>query len=149
MAIYRPRRSPWPLAAALAALALLAGFGIGYAVFGTRPPDLPAATQVVRERLSEARGLLEVAAIEYREGAPDGAIASQPEYDAAGQAVARARSAIEAVGESLRALAPERAAAIEAGLDEIEALMDGIEAPDAVDAAIDAAIELLVGSPPP
>lgn len=147
MAIYRPRRSPWPVAAALAAVALLAGIGIGYAIFGTRPPDLSAATEVVQDRLGEARGLLEVAAIEYREGAPDGTIASQPEYDAALAAVGRARTAIDEVGSPLRALAPERAADLESGLDQITALMEAIEAPDVVDAAIEAEIELLL--PPP
>lgn len=147
MAIYRPRRSPWPVAAALAMLALLVGFGLGYAVFGTRPPDLPVAAAVVQERLGEARGLLEVAAIEYREAAPDGTVVSRPEYDAAIQAVARARTAVDSVDEPMRALAPERSAALDAGFDEIEALMDGIEGPDAVDAAIDAEIELLVGPP--
>ena len=147
MAIYRPRRSPWPVATALAVVTLLAGFGVGYAVFGTRPPDLAAAAEVVQERLSEARGLLEVAAIEYREGAPDGSIASQPEYDAALDATARARDAIELVDAPLRALAPERAAALDAGLDEIEALMGEIQAPDAVDVAIESAIELLVRPP--
>jgi hypothetical protein len=145
MAIYRPRRSPWPLAVALAAVGLLVGFGIGYAVFGTRPPDLGAATALVTERLDDARGLLEVAAIEYREGAPDGSIASQTEYDAAGQAVDRARSAYDEVAAVLRELAPERAAAIEDGFDEVEAVIAEVAQPDAVDAAIEALMEELRG----
>ena len=93
MAIYRPRRSPWPLAVALAIAGLLVGFLAGYVVFGTRPPDLDAAATAVEVELARARGLLEVAAIEYREGAPDGAIASEPEYAAAEAAVANASAA--------------------------------------------------------
>jgi hypothetical protein len=119
------------------------GFGIGYAVFGTRPPDLDAASALVNERLGDARGLLEVAAIEYREGAPDGSIASQTEYDAASQAVDRARAAYDEVAAPLRALAPERATAVEEGFDEIEALIAEVAQPDAVDAAIEAVAEEL------
>ena len=48
MAIYRPRRSPWPLAAGLAVVALLVGFLAGYVIFGTRPPDLDAAAAAVQ-----------------------------------------------------------------------------------------------------
>jgi hypothetical protein len=131
------------LAGALAALTLLIGFGIGYVVFGTRPPDLGAATALVTERLGDARGLLEVAAIEYREGAPDGSIASQTEYNAAGQAVDRARSAFDEVAAVLRELAPERATAIEDGFDEVDALMAQVSLPDEVDTAIEALAEEL------
>jgi hypothetical protein len=145
MAIYRPRRSPWPLAAALAVVALLIGFGIGYVIFGTRPPDLAAAASVVNERLDAARGLLEVAAIEYREGAPDGSIASQTEYDASGQAVERARSAYDEVAPALRDLAPDRATSIENGFDEVEALIADVAPPDEVDAVVEALIEDLRG----
>jgi hypothetical protein len=147
MAIYRPRRSPWPLAVVLAGLAMLIGFGVGYAVFGTRPPDLGAATEVVQERLTEARGLLEVAAIEYREGAPSGSIANQPEYDAATRAVTRAQDAVDAVDEPLRTLAPDRAAALEDGFSAIGTLMSEVAPPDAIDDAVDAQIELLVSPP--
>ena len=145
MAIYRPRRSPWPLALALAIVALLIGFGIGYAVFGTRPPDLAAATAVVNERLGDARGLLEVAAIEYREGAPDGSIASQTEYEAAGQAVERAMTAYDEVAPALRELAPERATTIEDGFNEVQALMADVSLPDEVETAIEALAEELRG----
>ena len=131
------------MAGALAALTLLIGFGIGYVVFGTRPPDLGAATGLVTERLGDARGLLEVAAIEYREGAPDGSIASQTEYNAAGQAVDRARSAFDEVAAVLRELAPERATAIEDGFDEVDALMAQVSLPDEVDTAIEALAEEL------
>jgi hypothetical protein len=147
MAIYRPRRSPWPLALGLAALALLIGFGIGYVVFGTRPPDLDAATDVVALRLAEARGLLEVTGIEYREGAPAGTIASEPEYAASEQALERARQAVEAVAGPLETLAPERAAALDEGFASIAALIDDIAPPDEVDAAIAAQLSLL-GDPP-
>jgi len=126
---------------------MLIGFGVGYAVFGTRAPDLGAAAEVVQERLTEARGLLEVAAIEYREGAPAGSIANQPEYDAATRAVTRAQEAVEAVDAPLRALAPDRAAALEDGFGALVTLMGDVESPDAVDDAVEAQIELLLASP--
>src|ERR687892_2938027 len=143
MAIYRPRRSPWPLAGGLAIVALLIGFGVGYVLFGTRPPDLDAATEVVEERLLEARNLLEIAAIEYREGAPDGEIARQTEYDAAVDAVARARAAIDAVDGPMRSLAPDRAAAIDAGFEDLSAVMEGVASPGAVDEVIAALVDEL------
>jgi hypothetical protein len=143
MAIYRPRRSPWPLALGMAALALLLGFGIGYLVFGTRPPDLDEAADVVALRLAEARGLLEVAGIEYREGAPDGTIASEPEYAASGQALERATQAVDAVAGPLETLAPERAAALDEGFASIASLIEDVAPPDEVDAAIEAQLVLL------
>ena len=146
MAIYRPRRSPWPLAAGLAVVALLVGFLAGYVIFGTRPPDLDAAAAAVQAELTDAGGLLEVAAIEYREGAPDGAIVSEPEYAAAEAAVARASAAVESVAAPLRALAPERAAALEEGFATVTRLIDELAPPDEVDAATEALIALLEGS---
>jgi hypothetical protein len=143
MAIYRPRRSPWPLALAMAVVALLIGFGIGFAVFGTRPPDLDAATEVIEGQLADARGLLEIVSIEYREGAPDGSIASQSEYAAAGQAADRARAAYDEVAGAVRTLAPERATAIEDGFDELDALIADVAPPDAVDDAAGALIASL------
>ena len=115
MAIYRPRRSSWPLVTGVAVVALLIGFGVGYLAFGTRPPDLDAAAGVIEDGLTDVRGLVEVAAIEYREAVPDGTVASQAEYDGAREALDRAATAYDAVDSPLASLAPDRAAAIEAG----------------------------------
>ena len=147
MAIYRPRRSPWPLAIGIGLLMLLIGFGIGYAAFGTRPPDLDAAAAEVQARLSESRGLLEVAAIEYREGAPDGTIVSEAEYGAAEQAVARADAAFAVVAGPMATLAPERVTAISDGFASLNRLIDDLATPDEVDAAVEALTDLL--QPPP
>ena len=145
MAIYRPRRSPWPLAIALAIGALLVGFLAGYVVFGTRPPDLGEAAAAVQAELARARGLLEVAAIEYREGAPDGAIVSEPEYAAAESAVASASAAVASVLTPIRALAPERAAALEDGFAMLAEQIDELAPPDEIEATTEALIELLEG----
>jgi hypothetical protein len=146
MAIYRPRRSPWPLAIALGIAALLLGFFAGYVVFGTRPPDLDAAATAVQAELSRARGLLEVAAIEYRQGAPDGAIVSEPEYAAAQSAVANASEAVDSVMAPIRAVAAERAAALEDGFATLTEQIERLAPPDEVGATTDALIALLEGS---
>jgi hypothetical protein len=144
MAIYRPRRSSWPAAMLFVAVGALIGFGIGFALFGSRPVDLADAAERMAAPLTEARGLVEVAGIEYREAVRDGAVVAETEFQGATGALARAEAAYQSVSGPLARVAPARAEAIDAGFAGLHDLFDSLAPPEEVDSAVDALVGELV-----
>lgn len=135
MAIYKPRRSRWPLIAGLTILALILGFAAGAFLVGSRPPDLPAAAASIAEGLQGSAQLLEVTQIEYEEAfKPD---ASEAEFQGSLENLARARARYEAVASALSAVDTPRVARINEGFDSLRDLMEQRTAIDEVGAAID------------
>ena len=122
MAIYRPRRSRWPLLVAVALAGIVLGFGAGAVVVGTRPADLPGAARAIAAELSASAELLEVGEIEYQEAAA--AAFSGTEHQAALENVSRSRAHYDTVGPALSVLDAERAARIEAGFASLQQLIE-------------------------
>ena len=135
MAIYKPRRSRWPLIAGLVVLAFVVGFAVGALVAGNRPADLPGAAASIADGLQGSAQLLEVTQIEYEEAITPGA--SDAEFQGSLENLARARQRYEAFAPALRAIDPARAARIGRGFDDVRALMQQKTAIDEVTAAID------------
>ena len=122
MAIYKPRRSHWPMTLALIVGALVIGFTAGALVVGGRPPDLTVAAESIADGLTGSAGLLEVTQIEYAEAQSSGG--SDTEYQGAIDNLARARQRYDTVSGVLAAVDPARAALISRGFDELRALVE-------------------------
>jgi hypothetical protein len=135
MAIYKPRRSRWPLIAGLVVLAFIIGFAAGALVVGNRPPDLPAAAASIAEGLQGSSQLLEVTQIEYEEAIKPGA--SEAEFQGSLENLARARQRYEVVAPALGVIDAARAVRIGEGFDDVRALMEQRSAINEVTAAID------------
>ena len=137
MAIYRPRRSRWPLLLAVGVICFVLGGAVGAFVVGSRPPDLEETATTMRDGLTAAAGLLEVVEIEYAE-AVSGA-GGETEYQAALDNLGRSRDRYESVSNGLGALDPERAGRIVTAFTNVEGLIN--ERADA--AAVTAAVSSL------
>ena len=124
MAIYRPRRKRWPIAAAVGLITLAVGFGLGWGLKGTEPPDPLDALASLRATLAAAAGTLEVVDIEYRESVQDGAVVSQPEYEGARDALTRSRQRYAEARPALRELDPNLVTDADALYQDIERLID-------------------------
>jgi hypothetical protein len=143
MAIYKPRRSRWPLIAGLTVLAFMVGFAVGAVVVGNRPPDLPAAATSIADGLQGSAQLLEVTQIEYEEAIKPGA--SEAEFQGALENLARARARYEAVAPALAAIDDARVTAVNQGFDELRNLMERRTPIDEVTPAIDDLEQRLLG----
>lgn len=121
MAIYRPSRPRWPVAAAATIVGGVVGLVIGLAMGGQTDPAVIA--QEARTALISSAGTLEVVAIEYAEAVEDGEIVARPEYDGSVDALASSRSTYEEYAPAVEVLSPDLAAGIEAGFEEIADLM--------------------------
>ena len=129
MAIYRPPKPRWPLAAATAIAGLLIGLGIGYAL-GDKEPDPTEVADGVQAELVAAAGSLEVAQIEYEESVSDGEVTRRAEYEGAVGAVESSERRFKSVAPAVETLAPDRAAEIEALYDECsDRMSDRADAP--------------------
>lgn len=123
MAIYRPPKARWPLAVMTAVAGLLVGLVAGL-ILGRSEPAPSDSVPAIRTGLIAAAGSLDVAIIEYTEAVPADVVTRDAEYEGALDAVASGRARYEEVRGGLVALAPERAEAIDALFDEVEALME-------------------------
>lgn len=143
MAIYRPPKARWPLALA----AVIGGFLFGL-VTGLLLSSDPAPADVasdVRAKLVEAATVLDVVPVEYEEGVEGDEIVAEREYEAAGDALDRSRARYEEVEAAVEALAPERAGDLAAAYDEVARMIDEVEDPAAVEAALERLQEELRG----
>ena len=112
MAIYRPPKPRWPLAAGAGFVALLIGLGIGLAV-GGRDPEPADVAGDLRADLVAAMGSLEVAEIEYTESVSNGEVVRQAEYEGALGAIDSSESRYREVAPAIESLVPSRAQEIE------------------------------------
>lgn len=112
MAIYRPPKARWPLAAGAGLVCLILGLIVGLAI-GNRDPDPLDIARDLKTDLLEAAGSLEVAGIEYEESVANGEVVKRTEYDGSVAAVRSSRERYDRVAPALRSLAPARAAEIE------------------------------------
>src|SRR3954454_10720748 len=116
MSLYRQagRASGRTLAIA-AVVALLAGLVAGFAVGRLTAPEPTLADKVadLRDKLAPAREGIELSATEYSQAVREGRVVAPTEYGAAKADVQRAADAIAAARADLRALAADRAAALE------------------------------------
>ncbi len=143
MAIYRPRKSRWPLVVGVATLALIVGLVAG--LLASRGDDTPAAEDI-RSALLAAAGSVEVASIEYEEAVAGGSITSETEYSGAQDALASGKTRYQEVREELRALAPERVEQIDTLFEEAEGLMSDAAEPTEVVPALEELEEALKGN---
>jgi hypothetical protein len=112
VAIYRPPKARWPLAAAVGAVAALCGLLIGLAI-GSKDPDPQVAAQEVRAALSAASGSVEIAVIEYEEAVGPEGVESETEYEGARDALASSRARYEEVRPALDVLVPSATDALD------------------------------------
>jgi hypothetical protein len=112
VAIYRPPKPRWPLAAGAGVIGLLIGIGAGIGI-GSRDPDPADVADDLRSDLVAATGSLEVAEIEYAESVSDGEIVRQAEYDGALGALESSESRYREVAPAIESLVPTRAQVIE------------------------------------
>lgn len=128
MSLYRqPGRAAGRTVVAAAAVAALAGGAIGYAAGSSGSEEkasLAEAVSALRADLAPVRNGLDFVPTEYREGVRDGRVASAPEYGAAKAAVQRARDVLAERESDLRALGPERAAAVGAAFEDLAAAVE-------------------------
>lgn len=143
MAIYRPRKSRWPLVVGVATLALIVGLVAG--LLANRGDDTPAAEDI-RSALVAAAGSVEVASIEYEEAIAGGSITSETEYSGAQDALASGKRRYQEVREELQALAPERVEQIDTLFEEAEGLMSDAAEPTEVVPALEELEEVLKGN---
>jgi hypothetical protein len=135
VAIYRPRRSRWPLLLGGAVACLVIGALIGAVVVGSRPPDLTGAATTIRETLGDSAGLLEVVQIEYNEAVAPGGGAV--ELQGAVDNLDRSRARYDTVAQAVAALDRARASRIDAGFTDVRSLLDTRADPSAVGGAIE------------
>ena len=145
MAIYRPPKSRWPLAAATLVAGLALGFALGLALGGD-DFDAGSAGEEIQTRLTAAAGSLEVVGIEYAEAVEDGEVVAEPEYQGARDALDSSRSAYAEVEPAVDAIASDRADEIASAYDQVEDLMDDVADEDEVEAALGDLESLLTGS---
>lgn len=145
MAIYKPRRSRWPLIAGVTGIAFILGLAVGALVVGNRAPDLPAAAALIGDGLQGSSQLLEVTQIEYEEAIKPGA--SEPEFQGSLENLARARARFDAVAPALREIDAQRVAGINQGFEELRTLMEARTPIEQVTSAIEALQEQLAPAP--
>ena len=122
MAIYRPRRSRWPLLVGLTTVSFVVGALAGAFVVGSQPVNLTSAAASVRDGLAGSAGLLEVAQIEYAEALSPGG--GETEYQGALANLDRSRARYDAVSAALAELNPERAQRIATGFGALRSMME-------------------------
>ena len=125
-------------------LGLLLGIALGF-VLGQEDPDATEGVRLVQQELAAAAAGLEVAGIEYTEAVDDGEVLSDAEYQGSLDALDSSRSRYEEVSEALETLAPERAAAIAAGYNDVQAAMEGTSPAEDVASLLDELAALLQG----
>src|SRR4051794_12619746 len=116
MSLYRQAgRASGRTLAIVAVGALIVGLAIGFGAGRATAPKPTLAEKVadLRDRLAPAREGIELSATEYGQAVRDGRVVAPTEYGAAKADVQRAADALAAAGADLRALAPDRAAALE------------------------------------
>ena len=129
MSLYRqPGRARARTTAIVAAITLLVGGGIGYAVGAASSGDddvsVSEAVAQLRRDLQPAANGLEIVTTEYPQGVKDGRVVAQAEYEGAKADVARAREAVADHADDLQALAPERAAALQRTLADLAGALE-------------------------
>lgn len=145
MAIYRPQRRRWTVAAGAAAAGLLVGLLVGWGLL--RPgPDPVGAIEEVRSALLQAAGTLEVVEIEYAESVEDGSVIASPEYEGARDALASSREQYDEVGEAVAAISPDAASAIDDAYAELERAVSDLAPPEEVSARVEELREMLTGA---
>jgi hypothetical protein len=145
MAIYRPPKPRWPLAAVTGLLGVLVGLGAGY-LLGDKPPETSDSVRAIRTTLISAAGSLDVAVVEYRESVVDGQIERQQEYDGALAAVRSSRSKFEEVRSALESLFPEGVEPIDDLYEEIAGLMEARAPAGEVEGYIEELQAILTGT---
>lgn len=144
MAIYRPPRPRWPLAAGVGVACLLVGSAVGLAL-GGRPPDPEEVARDLRSDLVAAAGSLEVAEIEYAESVSGGEVTREAEYEGALDAIASSQARYEEVAPAVASVAPSRAEEIAVLYDQCEGLMRDRARPRVVGPCFDDLRGLLTG----
>lgn len=145
MAIYRPPKPRWPLALISALVGVGAGIIIALVLAGD--PDPRDAALDAKAELSSAAGSLEVAAIEYDESVENGEIVNENEYRGAQGALTSSRARFDEARAVLEVLAPDVAESLAAGYDRVAGLMEDLEDPAEVEAALqELATQLKMGN---
>jgi hypothetical protein len=132
VAIYRPSRPRWPGLVLAALIGLVVGAGAALAFSARRGPDTAAVVAAARAALLEARGTLEVAAIEYRESVRGTQIVRRSEYRGARAALERSRRSYLRARPALRALAAPTASKIDRTYDRLDRMMRATAPPQQV-----------------
>jgi hypothetical protein len=129
VSLYRqPGRARARTTAVVAAITLVVGGGIGFAIGAASGGDdevsVSEAVAQLRRDLQPVANGLELVTTEYPQGVKDGRVVAQTEYEAAKADVARARDTVADHAEDLQALAPERAAALQRTLADLAGALD-------------------------
>lgn len=123
MAIYRPQRPRWIPAVITGMVGLLVGLLVGWGLL--RPDPNPVEVlEEVRATLLSAAGSLEVVEIEYAESVEDGEIVAPSEFEGARDALASSRERYLEVRETVAALSPNAASAIDEAYEGLKGLVE-------------------------
>ena len=147
MAIYRPPKARWPLAAAWGAGGLLSGLVIGLALGGSDPSPQEAGREI-EAALVSAAGSLEVAGIEYEEAVSDGEVTTEAEYEGALSALDSSRARYDEVRPVLVGLFPSQVESVDDLYGEIEQLMRSRSDPAQVNVRLQELESVLKGEDP-
>ncbi len=142
MAIYRPPKARWPLAAAVGCAGLGLGILIGFLLGGSEPSPSESVRQI-RSVLVRAAGSLEVAAVEYRESVDDGVVVDETEYEGALGALRSSRSRFATIEAALEDLFPTQVETIDELYDRAGAAMEARAPARRVEASL-AELEVLL-----
>lgn len=144
MAIYRPPKARWPLAAAFGIGGLVVGMAVGLGLGGS-DPDPQEAGREIETALVSAAGSLEVAGVEYEESVQDGEVVKQTEYEGALGALESSRTRFREVRSVLVSLFPSQVEPINDLYAEIEQLMRSRTDAEEVSAALQELESVLKG----
>jgi hypothetical protein len=145
MAIYRPQRPRWRLAAVAGLVGLGVGLLVGWGLL--RPePDPAEVLGKVRASLASAASTLEVVGIEYAESVEDGQVVASPEYQGARDALASSRRRYDEARPGVAAVSPENASAIDDAYDRLVAAMDARAPAEEISGHVRELREMLAGA---
>jgi hypothetical protein len=146
MSVYRQAGRGRPaLLAAVAVAALLAGVGLGAALFGgdDSEPSLRDAIGRLRGDLRPATESLDALPIEYEQGVRGGRVVAPTEYDGARGHLEQATKTVRAAHDDLALLSPADAAAVDKSLATLTSLVSRHADAAQVEAAARAAAEAI------
>lgn len=144
MAIYRPQRRRWTMAAVVGLTGLLVGLLAGYLL--RSGPDPVEAIEETRTELLGAAATLEIVRVEFAEAVEDGEIVARPEYEGALDALASSRERYVGVAGVVAVLSPETDDAVREAYEGLESMLRDLAGEEDVAAATENLARMLTGA---